>query len=165
MSEIKDQREIAKSIRNRGGYAKKWASGYIVGVPDLICSLPGVGAFFMEVKTIHISRPDFKRSLAVTPKQRHELAGLVNSGAKACIGLVIKSEKGHKVHPRLPQLHILQPSIGAVYTGDMPPEYEDGRIAIQISLEGGVQRKPREGYRDIAGHLHDMYWTKGMGDE
>lgn len=87
--ELTWQHKIIKSVRQQGGYGKKWSSTYAVGVPDLILSLPDIGAFLMEVKLEHSLKPGFDRQIKATPKQRHELASLVASGARALLGVVL----------------------------------------------------------------------------
>jgi len=68
-SELKYQGHIIDSYKLCGGAARKWATQMMVGVPDLCCTLPGIGAHFVEVK----HRPDWDRSKVyknpLTPKQ------------------------------------------------------------------------------------------------
>jgi hypothetical protein len=48
--ELKFQNHIIDSYKNAGGHARKWASEFTAGNPDLVCSLPGFGVHLMEVK-------------------------------------------------------------------------------------------------------------------
>lgn len=80
--ETNDQLDIIKSIKAEGGYAKKWASRFVVGVPDLVGALPGVGNFLMEVKKLG-EKP--------TAKQEHELK--LNTAAGGLSFLTIVEHK------------------------------------------------------------------------
>lgn len=97
--ELKDQRDIILSLKAQGGYGKKWASAFQVGNPDLICSLPGVGGFLMEVKSItllekeHIIDIDISPKLKHEAKQRYELQQWNQAGMVTCIGVVIHHKK------------------------------------------------------------------------
>jgi len=53
--ELKFQTHLVKSYASYGGFAKKWASEWQGGVPDLVCSLPMIGLHLIEVK----HRPSF----------------------------------------------------------------------------------------------------------
>ena len=87
--ELNWQRKIVQSVRMQGGYGKKWSSTYAVGVPDLILSLPDIGAFFMEVKLEHSLPVVFDRKIKTTEIQKHELASLGAAGARALLGVVL----------------------------------------------------------------------------
>jgi|SRR5580765_8770342 len=79
MRENDDQLDIIRSIKAEGGYAKKWASRFGIGNPDLICSLPGIGIFLLEVKT---------EKGKVTSKQEFELENWRKAGGLAFVGIV-----------------------------------------------------------------------------
>ena len=49
-TELKMQAHICASYELHGGYACKWDAAHAKGKPDLVCSLRGVGAHFLEVK-------------------------------------------------------------------------------------------------------------------
>ena len=49
--ERKLQPKIIADIRSRNGLACKVLPFNIIGIPDLICALPGTSLFFLEVKT------------------------------------------------------------------------------------------------------------------
>lgn len=49
-AELGWQNKICDSLKASGGYGAKWASEWVSGPPDLICSLPDVGGFLIEVK-------------------------------------------------------------------------------------------------------------------
>ena len=64
MRETDDQLDILRTIKVGGGYGKKWATMYAVGAPDLICALPPIGIFLIEVKTPtgkHRPKQDFEQ--------------------------------------------------------------------------------------------------------
>lgn len=79
--ELKDQDDIIATIRAEGGYAEKWASLFQVGKPDLICALPGVGNFLMEVK-VKDEEPRLK--------QDYELKQNDDGGGLSLIGHVVR---------------------------------------------------------------------------
>lgn len=93
--ELKDQTDICKSITMQGGFGSKWASGWQIGKPDLICAFPSIGSFFMEVKSREINNGDKLVHLSTAPKQphekrqRYELMKLNNAGATAVLGVVV----------------------------------------------------------------------------
>lgn len=88
MRENDDQLDIIHSIKAAGGYAKKWATPYSVGVADLVCSLPGIGIFLMEVKM-------FGNKLE--PKQEYEKEQFEKAG-----GLVVVCYVRRKVSLNFP---------------------------------------------------------------
>ena len=78
MSENKFQARIVRSIRMQGGFARKWASEYNIGVPDLIGAIPTIGTFFMEVKLFNSGIIDKK--IGTTPIQRHTMHQMEAAG-------------------------------------------------------------------------------------
>jgi len=48
--ELNVQANILKSVIKGGGFGRKWASDFQVGVPDLILAMPGLGLWLCEVK-------------------------------------------------------------------------------------------------------------------
>jgi hypothetical protein len=89
MRENDDQADIIKSIKAESGYAKKWATPYTVGVPDLVGSLPSVGCFLMEVK---------KPGKQPTPKQAYELKQYQDAGG---LVLLCHAYRKHHLHIKL----------------------------------------------------------------
>lgn len=91
-TELSFQGHIIDSYKNFGGYAKKWASEWQKGVPDLIASLPGIGLHLAEVK----HRPDFltKGRIAnpLEPKQKQECRDFMAAGGMVC-GYLVAGEK------------------------------------------------------------------------
>jgi hypothetical protein len=81
-----DQRDIVNSIIAEGGWAKKWASAYALGVPDLVCALPTIGNFVMEVK--RLTHP-MGKLLGVTAKQNYEMMRNIRGGGRSVIGVVV----------------------------------------------------------------------------
>ena len=77
-----DQLDVIRSIKAEGGYAKKWAARFGVGNPDLICSLPDIGIFLLEVKTPKNSEP--------TGIQKYELEQWKKAGGLALVGIVVR---------------------------------------------------------------------------
>ncbi len=104
-TELKFQNHIIDSYQNCGGRARKWASEWQKGMPDLICSLPGVGGHLLEVK----HEPEFggirkviKNPLA--PKQRNEAEKYIAAGcpvfaAIVCCGVLATGTKLALFHP------------------------------------------------------------------
>lgn len=93
-NELKDQHEIMQSIYMQGGHARKWASRFQVGMPDLICSLPRVGIWLMEIKAIEcrsIVSLAYLREfvIPIKDKQRRELEKFDMAGGRAIIGVVL----------------------------------------------------------------------------
>lgn len=93
MRENDDQTDIIRSIKAEGGFSKKWASRFGVGNPDLICALPGIGIFLLEVKT-----PEGKLS----PKQVFELEEWRKGGGKVYVAIVDR-KKHVEINGRLCQ--------------------------------------------------------------
>lgn len=48
--ELTFQNRLIDSYKDQGGFARKWASGWQVGAPDLVAALPGFGVHLVEVK-------------------------------------------------------------------------------------------------------------------
>lgn len=93
MNELGWQRKIIKSVRDQGGYGKKWSTQMTVGVPDLVLALPDVGLFLMEVKLFTGAKDRFSRKVDTTPKQRLELGRFIKGGGLAVVGVVVNWEK------------------------------------------------------------------------
>ena len=120
-NELAFQNHVMDSYKNGGGYAKKWASEWQKGVPDLIATLPGIGLHLAEVK----HRPDFLKSGKIKnplePKQKQECRDYMNAGAMVC-GLLIAGEKA--VGSRL---YIFNPTAEEVFDHDPWVAYVLGR--------------------------------------
>lgn len=95
MNELAYQSKLNAIIKQNGGYARKWATQFAVGVPDCIWVLNGVTAF-VEVKMVSVG-PSFDRKIAVTPKQVHELTRLQQAGANALVAVVLDNSKSASV--------------------------------------------------------------------
>lgn len=85
MKEIDVQRRLINSIQATGGFARKWASPYSVGVPDLIASVPEVGMVGIEVKFLKRWSKDTGRTVKLTDKQHDVLAKLNRAGGKVAV--------------------------------------------------------------------------------
>lgn len=107
MKEIKIQHKLIDLIRKENGYGRKWASEYAIGVPDLVCSLPLIGAFFAEVKVHSGNIRD--RDIGVTDKQRFEMLKMVKAGATTVTIAVIMKGIGqwdvYFFHPHVKNLN------------------------------------------------------------
>ncbi len=89
MNELAWQRKIIQRAGVRGGYGRKWASQYSVGVPDLIL-VHGGNVCFVEVKLEKVTAARyFRHTLKVTAKQEYELQRLRAAGAMAFIVAVL----------------------------------------------------------------------------
>ncbi len=157
MSELKDQREIIKTIRWHGGYAKKWATRYISGVPDLVCSLPSIGPFFLEIKVIMAKSRSFKRSLSVTPKQRYEMTSMRDGGAAVFIGLVVKRDIRNSTSIWPTRLFLLPPATEIVYTPDKNPLYPDDDVPSEcLFMDKGIIREVGGHYKGLRELLEEL---------
>jgi hypothetical protein len=118
--ELAFQKHIIDSYKTGGGYAKKWASEWQKGVPDLIASLPGVGLHLAEVK----HRPDFLKKGRIAnplePKQRQECRDYIQAGAMVC-GFLISGEKATGS-----RLYVFDPSADYVHDHDPWVAYVPG---------------------------------------
>ena len=94
--ELKDQSEIIKSIKLQGGHARKWASGWQMGMPDIVGSFVATGPFLMEVKQtkdrIYAGVP-LPKELKPTDKQRMEMELFMKAGFMACLGIVVHENR------------------------------------------------------------------------
>jgi hypothetical protein len=101
-TELTDQVDIIRSLIREGGYGKKWATRFSVGVPDLIGACPGVGMFLMEVKVLDIVLPiRSDHEFDVTPKQRHELESYAKAEGLSLLGAVLRVSKNKRITKRL----------------------------------------------------------------
>lgn len=91
--EVDWQRSVIEAVKKAGGYGRKWATQWSVGVPDLVLVLPNAGAVFVEVKCARSGSPDFKRTVALTQKQKLELGRILDAGGKALV-VVFAEVKG-----------------------------------------------------------------------
>ena len=90
--ELKDQRDIIASLKAQGGYGRKWASGFQVGCPDLICALPGIGAFLMEVKSFIVGTALWSIEIGKKKhenRQHYELEQIRKAGGLVMRGVVL----------------------------------------------------------------------------
>lgn len=88
--ELVFQDHIRKSYERQGGYARKWASAWTAGPPDLVCSLPGFGVHLMEVKHL----PTWKGgpiNNPMTTLQQGESEKIEAAGGVALLGVVYGS--------------------------------------------------------------------------
>lgn len=87
-NEVDWQTKIIKRIKKEGGYGKKWATQYNVGVPDLIL-IPNVWtSVFTECKLEKEWYKNTTRTIAYKPKQCVEAQEINKSGGIA-FGLII----------------------------------------------------------------------------
>ena len=105
--EVQWQAKIRSQVSDEGGYCRKWASDFQLGVPDLIVVQGGVTCFW-EVKKIEISKMEDLgtrvRRANVTPKQYLELATMHKAGATAHVLLVV--ETSEKIARNAQEAHI-----------------------------------------------------------
>jgi len=96
-AELKFQNHIIDSYKLAGGTAKKWASEWQAGPPDLVCALRGYGVHLMEVKHL----PTFTRENKnpMTELQQKVAREYLAAGGMVVLGVVrgkkaINSELG-----------------------------------------------------------------------
>lgn len=89
VNEIAWQRRILNQVAKEGGYGKKWATPYTVGVPDLVLSLPRVGLTLAEVKLETNWAKNTQRTIGLTEKQSLELSRFYTAGARTRVLLVV----------------------------------------------------------------------------
>ena len=96
MIETAWQTELCKLFRSQGYYARKWASQWQKGVPDIIA----VGCnqvYFFEVKRIVVKDlANFDKKLAVTPKQKVELTDLAKRCSHVYVLIIVEKDGGRK---------------------------------------------------------------------
>ena len=88
MNEITLQRLLIKKMEQIGGYGRKWASAFAVGLPDLILIRNGK-SLYVEMKYIKSTSEVFRRKVDLTPKQTLELNRIRDAGAKAVVAVVV----------------------------------------------------------------------------
>lgn len=89
--ELKIQAHICDSYRIYGGYAVKWDAAHAKGKPDLICSMPGVGVHFIEVKHRPEVAPNRTGAIKnpMEPRQVSEAVKIMRAGGRVFGGLVV----------------------------------------------------------------------------
>lgn len=89
-NEVTWQRKIIKRLCDEGGYGKKWATAYAVGVPDLILVTGALGLLVAEVKLEKNWNKNTDRTLGITSKQKKELNDIRDAGGSACVLLIVQ---------------------------------------------------------------------------
>ena len=89
MNEVGWQSKILKRIKKEGGWGKKWATSYTVGVPDLILSFEEKGVCVTEVKLEKDWNTNTKRTLKLTEKQLDNLNKIRDAGGLGFVTLVV----------------------------------------------------------------------------
>lgn len=97
-NELRFQTHIIKSYKKCGGYAKKWASEWQAGPPDLVCSHLVGGTHLVEVK--HVPNWDHGKSLKnpMTPAQKLEARSYIDAGGTVFLGVVFGSSDAKGSH-------------------------------------------------------------------
>ncbi len=112
-NELVFQGHIIDSYKRCGGHARKWATELMVGMPDLICALPGWGVHLVEVKHRPMWRLGRDYPNPMTDKQRYE-AGLYRNGGGRVFGfVVVESDRALGsflvvFDPLLPQIQLVR---------------------------------------------------------
>jgi hypothetical protein len=133
--ELKFQDHIIDSYKLAGGHARKWATDLQVGMPDLICSLPGVGVHLAEVK----HRPEwglfgcYRNPL--TKKQILEATNYKNAGGLVFGYLVVRETDAIGSY-----LVAFDPTAIAVDTTNCPkvPYVPGGKYDMMQLIAGGL---------------------------
>jgi hypothetical protein len=84
--ELKFQDHLIDSYRLVGGHAHKWASEWLIGVPDLVCCLPTIGVHLIEVK--HIPILSLGQKNPMTAKQVYECKRYKDAGGLVFLAVV-----------------------------------------------------------------------------
>ncbi len=104
MKELTFQTRIVDSVKAQGGYARKLAHRFAIGVPDLIIHLPNYAPFLMECKWISDPIEDMNRAIALTEKQKLELIrinapnALMGSTVGVVVGFKLSNKFGLKAY-------------------------------------------------------------------
>lgn len=81
-NELKLQTEICRSVRGKGGWARKLSHQTMVGLPDLLVNSFPFMPLLIEVKDLGPKNNTFSAKLNVTEKQRHELLSFDDATSK-----------------------------------------------------------------------------------
>lgn len=134
--EIIWQRRIIKSVKNEGGWGRKWATQMTVGVPDLILALPHFGMFCAEVKLYQDAVEGWNRRTGVTEKQRHEINKINSAGG---LGLVIGIVEYKNNNKYAIAFDANQDKVGERVFGILwSPIEKSDRIPIHTLMEGYI---------------------------
>lgn len=131
--ELKFQNHIIDSYKHCGGMAKKWASEWQAGPPDLVASLPDFGIHLIEVK----HRPSFgNKNIAIenpmTGLQQKTAKDYINAGGRVFLA-IIRGDKAlnSQITYVDPRLRYISPSECVFY------DYKIGyKFPIKEILEG-----------------------------
>lgn len=82
MNELHYQNVVRKALSRSGsgGFCMKCSNRFLIGVPDLFVSIPGVGNGFLEVKLTNITPGSKKVTLKVSPMQAFMLRKIDKAG-------------------------------------------------------------------------------------
>lgn len=87
--ELTVQKNILTSVIKGGGFGRKWASDFQVGMPDLILAMPRLGTWLCEVKHEHEPAPSMTGLSRIanhpTKIQRSILTDFYDAGARVLI--------------------------------------------------------------------------------
>lgn len=90
MKEKEWQRKIVQTIKDEGGWGRKWASPYAIGVPDLILCHGLFSTYFMEVKHLDVTNRSTKPVLVgLTDNQVSTCRQIEKAGGKVVVGAVV----------------------------------------------------------------------------
>lgn len=97
MKEVAWQSKIIKRLRSEGAYARKWATQYAVGVPDLIIvGMAGMNflqvsaSMFVEVKIEKNWGINTRRTINLSKKQIVEIAAIHKAGGIVRVMVVLE---------------------------------------------------------------------------
>ena len=110
MKETDLQRVIRRTIAAQGhGYAMKWATDLMVGVPDLVCALPNVGMFLCEVKYERDWFTNTTRTIKLSDHQRVVGRRFTAAGAPWVLSVVSDRTGGRFIYTTAdPEISTLQ---------------------------------------------------------
>jgi hypothetical protein len=114
--ELAFQSHVIDSYKSCGGYGRKWATELMVGVPDLICTLPEIGLHLVEMKHRPEWSVDAQYRNPLTPKQKMEALAYVRAGGLAVGYVVVASSEAIGS-----QLCIFDPTLAEIVTDKHVP--------------------------------------------
>lgn len=134
--ELSYQNRIIESYSLYEGFARKWATNLYVGMPDLICALPGYGLHLIEVK----HHPVDPKKLSTfpdprTPRQAFAALKYTNAGGEVYLGVVtgdVLSNSALRLVPHRAIVNHRVPMDGPRVRWDARKKYDMPRLIAEV---------------------------------